>query len=702
MLETNIIINTFLFLACMADFVLGFIVIKKGKDKESSIVFGVTCICVALWTLGIAAFRLINNLSTALFWNREFIFTAGIIPTTFLHFSFAFTNRNISFIKKALIYLPNIIILISIFLPNVLIKNIIIQPWGKESILGYGYPLYGLFFTLFMAAVYFNLLKAYFSAKGIFKLRILLIFLAISISVLFGSFFNLYLILVGNYKYIWVGPYASFVFVVITTFAITKHRLMNITVVVSRAIAETLTILFLGSIYLGSALLYTSYISPKVDLFFIVWTILYGIIVGQVYQKIRLFLQTTTNKTFIQGWYESDKVLKSIAEKLTPVLSIENTTKIIGEELKKHLEIDNVTIISPLKKSTTVIDKYKILNNGEFLPMQHPFIQYFTEFPELTLLKELPIEIQEAINISINPKAILVLPLSSPQNLETFILLGPKASEDAYNQKDFTLLETIKNQAHVILDRVQSYEKMRQDLSVEREKVQVASKDMEKTHRLTSLGIIAAGLAHEIRNPMMVLSSQSQLLPKKIKDKDEEFLLWYSKMIPGEINKILDLIKHTLKLARAKEENEQIIDIQHLLEDTLALLGSRFKEKNIKAVKEFNEPGQILGNYNVFSEALLNIILNAVDFTKNKGTITIRAFKENNHSIIQVADTGVGIPKEKLEYIFDPFFTTRAEGMGLGLSIAYNIIKEMGGEIKVASEIGKGTTFTISLPTSTS
>lgn len=107
-------------------------------------------------------------------------------------------------------------------------------------------------------------------------------------------------------------------------YAITKHRLMDISVVISRLAAEVITILFLGIIYLGLAWLHLTYVSPRIDWFFLSWTVLYGILVGQTYQRVRLFIQTTSDKVFLRGKYDYYKELSEITTQITKTLSMEN------------------------------------------------------------------------------------------------------------------------------------------------------------------------------------------------------------------------------------------------------------------------------------------------------------------------------------------------------------------------------------------
>ena len=152
----DIHINLFLFLACLLDIFLAFFIVRNSHKKEHQIVFAFSSLFVGLWTFGILMFRLTTDLRMALFWNREFIVASGLIASTFLHFSLVFTGSRLSNAKRFFLHLPNAFIVIAVFIPNFLIRNVVVRSWGKESLLGYFYPLFALYFSLYIILSYSN------------------------------------------------------------------------------------------------------------------------------------------------------------------------------------------------------------------------------------------------------------------------------------------------------------------------------------------------------------------------------------------------------------------------------------------------------------------------------------------------------------------------------------------------------------------
>ncbi len=165
-----------------------------------------------------------------------------------------------------------------------------------------------------------------------------------------------------------------------------------------------------------------------------------------------------------------------------------------------------------------------------------------------------------------------------------------------------------------------------------------------------------------------------------------------------------------LKFAKDDGSILKQVDVKDVIEDTLDFLAGKMKEKAISLEKEFEGIALIDGNHDSLSEAFLNIILNSIDAMKGQGKISVKVKaatmfdekgKEKKAVLVEISDSGEGIPQDKIDQIFNPFFTTKHTGTGLGLSITHKILaQEHGGQVDVKSEVGKGTTFTIYFPAS--
>jgi len=288
------------------------------------------------------------------------------------------------------------------------------------------------------------------------------------------------------------------------------------------------------------------------------------------------------------------------------------------------------------------------------------------------------------------------IPLKSSEGLEGVLRLGEKISEDPYDEKDLILFRTIQAQMVAVLDRTRPYEEIKKDLLSERGKLEIAEKELERAHRLAALGTLAAGLAHEIRNPMTVLRSRAERGLAKLGD--QQFVKETYELMIKNVDRILNVVSRMLQFAKAKEQAWVRVDVNKVLEELLSLLEGKIRDKNLEVIKELKAKNPVMGNPDAVSEAFLNVLLNGIDFMERGGTLTVITREENENLVAEIRDTGIGISEDKLSRIFDPFFTTRAEGTGLGLSISYKIIKELGGTIEVMSKVGVGTEVTIKLP----
>jgi len=222
-------------------------------------------------------------------------------------------------------------------------------------------------------------------------------------------------------------------------------------------------------------------------------------------------------------------------------------------------------------------------------------------------------------------------------------------------------------------------------------------KEMEETQRLFQLGKLVADIAHEVNNPLMIISGRAQLaLMEEISDPEVKKTL---EIILIECQRAKDIIQRILRYSRPGKGEFKGLNIERVIEDVVAILEHQFQLVNISIVRNYtpNLP-QVWADDKQIEEVLMNLLINARDAMPEGGKIEISTSSQNNFLRIDIKDTGTGMSKEVLDRIFEPFFSTKKRGTGLGVSICYNIIKAHKGELKFVSAPGKGTTVTILLP----
>lgn len=221
---------------------------------------------------------------------------------------------------------------------------------------------------------------------------------------------------------------------------------------------------------------------------------------------------------------------------------------------------------------------------------------------------------------------------------------------------------------------------------------------VRRSERLASLGRLAAGVAHEIRNPLSSIRGFAQFFQNRFKGQEKE--QEYASVMVREVDRLNRVITELLDFARPKEPHRELHSAGEILEQTLKVLESELAKKNIAVEKKLEASlPRILVDRDQLSQALLNLLLNALESMEGAGKIRISMESGGAEVLaISISDTGRGIPKEDLERVFEPFFSTKRKGTGLGLAIVHQIVESHKGEIKVESRAGEGTTFRITLP----
>jgi signal transduction histidine kinase len=225
-----------------------------------------------------------------------------------------------------------------------------------------------------------------------------------------------------------------------------------------------------------------------------------------------------------------------------------------------------------------------------------------------------------------------------------------------------------------------------------------AEERLMMAERLSSLGELTAGVAHELRNPLAGIKINTQVLARK-KDLSETDRRVLGSTQEG-IDKIQKIVDDMLHFARPKAAHFQEEDINEVIEKSLAILQAKIRKGNIVLVFEKGEGLPLLHiDIHQVQQVLINLMLNAIQAMEKGGTLTLRAFRENGGGVgVEIRDTGIGIPAANLKKIFDPFFTTKSEGTGLGLSISMKILDNHRASLDVISEVGKGSVFTLHFP----
>ena len=280
----------------------------------------------------------------------------------------------------------------------------------------------------------------------------------------------------------------------------------------------------------------------------------------------------------------------------------------------------------------------------------------------------------------------LCYPVLSMNRLIGILGVGERLSGRDIPAEETTFLDSLMPQAGIALENALLYKEQRERY-----------RRMLRADRLATIGELAAGAAHEIRNPLTSIKSSLQYLESRCREENEKRLLGVALRETDRIDEILAAL---LSFSRPTELRKEPCDLVALLEESAALVAIQARAKGVDLRTSLpSAPVAVEADGSQLKQVFLNVFLNAVQAMEAGGTLTVEALRAGSgRPLVRITDTGPGIPEEALEKVFDPFFTTKKGGTGLGLSICYTIVKAHGGEIEVRSRLGEGTTVLVTLP----
>ena len=242
------------------------------------------------------------------------------------------------------------------------------------------------------------------------------------------------------------------------------------------------------------------------------------------------------------------------------------------------------------------------------------------------------------------------------------------------------------------------FKDLRERLKMERE-LRDIQQALLQSEKLAAMGRLTSQIAHELNNPIYGIMNTLELLKTEIPPESKRRRILELSL--SEIQRLSEMLRNMLSFSKPEEEKRKPVKIDELIEGILLVMEKQMREANIKVKTSFAEEiPEVLASTNQMRQVFLNIFKNAKEAMPKGGTLFVRTRKEDDRVLIQIEDTGIGIPEEIRDKIFEAFFTTKqkVKGVGLGLSVCYGIVKDHSGEIKVESKEEKGTVFTISLP----
>ena len=219
--------------------------------------------------------------------------------------------------------------------------------------------------------------------------------------------------------------------------------------------------------------------------------------------------------------------------------------------------------------------------------------------------------------------------------------------------------------------------------------------ELVRAEKLKTVSTLAAGMAHEIKNPLAAIKTFSEFLPERYDD--AEFRATFARIVPHEVERINGLVQRLLDFARPLPPKLQPVSLSRIVGETAEFLNDLCVKKRVQIETAFTPLDEVLADSSQLKQVCLNILLNSLEAMEQPGRISIATTRDNGSLSLTISDTGPGIAPKDLPHIFDPFYTTKPTGTGLGLSVVHNIIREHNGRIRIESTPGLGTTVCMTL-----
>lgn len=707
--------DVILIIAGVLDLTLGTLILIRNRKSHMHLSFAFFSFCLAGWALGVAFFRITQDLSWALFWAKEYYIAASFIAATLLYFAHVFPEGKPPTRKwTVLILAPSILHAVVLAMPGYLTKRVVMRTWGKEVILGMPeYLLYTIYFLPFFYGALYILWSKYRQYGRVLKRQIYFVLFSIFIASIFGVGFNLFLPWFGNYQLIYIGPPFTMIIFWYISYAIVQHQWLDIRLVAARTVAYSLLISVIGIFYITAAFLLSAVLfqtsAPASQL--LLYTFL-TFVVAMSFDRLKKFLERTTDRFFFKDQYDATRLLYTLG-------SIMSTTIELSMLAPKVLE----TLIGTMKitrGSFVLIDKDSLYTTISYGYEEKPIFHYSQILPLLGEQKVVVFDVlQESIlkEVMRNLGVTISVTLRVKGDTVGLLLLSDKLSGDLYEDQDINVLSILAPEVAVAIQNAHSYEEIKRFNITLRQEVEKATAELKKANvRLEELDRLKDDFvsiaSHELRTPMTAIKSYLWMALNKRKHELTSDLERYLNSGYIAVDRLINLVNDMLNVSRIESGRVALklvpTNIIALVQEVASDLGPKFTEKRVKLEVMITQVPQVMCDKNRIYEVLLNLLGNALKFTPTGGSVSLRFQVNGDFVYTTVSDTGQGIDPKDHVRLFTKFgridssyvASSTSTGTGLGLYITKSLIALHRGTIEAASSgIGKGAQFTFSLPT---
>lgn len=697
--------------AFIGEIFLGLFTFYKNPKSATNKLFFLFATSFAIYILFNYLIPLQTLESSAFFWVKMVMFIAVLINITFYLLATTFPKNRLD-IKawKLVLYLIWTIVLLPFPFLNLIFTSVTVvgsATGGGNP--GLGMPLFLLHTIFFLGGGIVSLIKKFRKSTGVEKAQIKL-FLSGAIFMFSALLITnlLFIILFNNSQFIGLLPVYSLIFVGSISYAIVRHRFLDISLLVARAVSYSL--LFFILIFIYAVLIFATTEILPLGINRTILSVGSALLVAFSFNPLRTFLQRATDKILFKGRYETEKLLAELTRIMASEIEIDTLSDKLLKTILSEMRLTKGAVILVENHKVTSVKTVGFKDEKSMFDKQLEKLLH-KNTPSY-LLEELVGETEKNLFRSVGIS--IALPLRVKGKEIGLLVLGQKASGEIYNNQDIEVLEIFAPQAAVALQNAQRYEEIRQfseKLKVEVKKatadLQVANKKLKELDKQKDEFINVA--AHELRSPITAIKGYISMIIEgdagEITDKARGYLV-----DANAVNeRLVRLINNMLNVSRIEEGRivyqEEEVNLARVAKSTHDSFKFESQRKNL----EFNLdiPPDIKDTVRVDSdrinEVVGNFVSNAVKFTE-KGSIDIKLSNPTKDTIrLEIIDTGPGITESEQKRLFAKFYRTESTagktiGTGLGLYISKLLVEAFEGKIGLDSEFGKGSNFWFELP----
>jgi len=714
---------------------LGLFVLLKNIKRQINIIFFLICSFLSLWTLTSTLADLSTNYSLALFFARMAIVGPLISLPLFLYFSYIFPNGDPS--KKQKYFLFWFLIPVFFFLPFIFTKynveNITLREGWTEFKPGFLYTALFLLLIFYFGYGCIRFLHKLRTLDGFFKIQIKYVLLSIAIVAVFGTMTNLIFPLLGYSRSSVFGPSLSVFFVIFISYSIVKYRLMDIRIVIGRALIYAILVSLITGGFVFATFIGTQFIAQESTFGQVAILTVASLLVVLLLDPIKNLLAKATNKIFFKAAIDYPAVTKNLTDVINQEIELDHLIKRFCISLETELRLKHATILLPVGENTFMDpeelrqvaprDKRKKKQSSTF--HNAPLITHLLKNQNLVVLDELDRKVADAqtpkernqfdaVRTSLEKMGgYVAVPIDVKDKVEAILILSRKLSGDIFSINDIQLLEVISPQMASGIQKARLYQEAKQFSSkLEREVKKATAELQDANAKLTELDKAKSEFmsiaSHQLRTPLTGIIGYLSMM------NDGDFGAVASEQktvihdILGASQRLARLVNVFLNVTRIEAGrfvmNYATVPFSNVIEDVYKELKPTAEKKQLKLTYKKTTLPEVEVDIDKIKDVLLNLTDNAIKYTE-KGSVTISATTDEDSVHVIIQDTGIGIDPVEAKNLFSKFVRgseiarVNPNGSGLGLYIVKKVVEGHGGNIWVESKgKGKGSAFHFEIP----